>query len=261
MIVNLWRYRAFIVKNALTDVRTRYAGSAIGIAWHVVNPLAQILIYMLVFSQIMRVRLPGAGSDMAFALYLCAGLLPWAAFSDCVLRGANAFVENAPYLKRLPIPEQVFVAQNAVAATLFLALSMTLLGAVTVLAGGTLSLTWLGVPAVLVLFQGFGFGLGLIFSTINLFLRDIGHALVIALQLWMWVTPIVYVETILPASLQAAARYNPAYPYIDALHRMIVTGQWPRPEQWLIMLAWTCLTPIVGYLILRRLRSEIRDVL
>ena len=77
-------------------------------------------------------------------------------------------------------------------------------------------------PAVLALFQAFGFGLGLIFSTLNVFLRDIGQVLIIALQLWMWLTPIVYVEEILPTRLQAALHYNPAYPFIDALHRMIV---------------------------------------
>ena len=152
MIVNLWRYRRFIVRNALNDARHRYAGSAVGVAWNVINPLAQILIYSVVFSQIMAVRVPGAGTGAGFALYLCAGLLPWAAFSECILRGANAFIENAPYLKKLPIPEQVFVAQNAVAATLFLGISMTLLGVVTVVTGSALSLAWLGVPAVLVLF-------------------------------------------------------------------------------------------------------------
>ena len=62
MIVNLWRYRGFIVRNALSDARHRYAGSAAGVAWNVINPLAQILIYSVVFSQIMAVRLPGAGS-------------------------------------------------------------------------------------------------------------------------------------------------------------------------------------------------------
>ena len=116
-----------IARNALSDVRHRYAGSAIGVAWNVLNPLAQILIYSLVFSHLMASRVPGTGSGAAFALYLCAGLLPWAAFSDCVLRGANAFIENAQYLKKLPIPEQVFVAQNAAAATLFLGISMALL--------------------------------------------------------------------------------------------------------------------------------------
>ena len=261
MIVNLWRYRGFIVRNALSDARHRYAGSAAGVAWNVINPLAQILIYSVVFSQIMADRVPGAGSGAEFALYLCAGLLPWAAFSECILRGANAFLENAPYLKKLPIPEQVFVAQNAVSATLFLGISMTLLGLITVITRGGLSLTWLGVPAVLVLFQGFGFGLGLIFSTLNVFFRDIGQVLSIALQLWMWLTPVVYVEEILPARLQGLVRHNPAYPFIDALHRMIVGGQWPSAWHWPVMLFWAGATPVVGYLILRRLRPEIRDVL
>ncbi len=261
MIVNLWRYRGFIVRNALSDVRHRYAGSAVGVAWNVINPLAQILIYWLVFSQIMAARVPGAESGAGFALYLCAGLLPWAAFSECILRGANAFVENAPYLKKLPIPEQVFVAQNAVAATVFLGISMTLLGVMKVITGSVLSLAWLGVPPVLVLFQGFGFGLGLIFSTLNVFLRDVGQVLAIALQLWMWLTPIVYVKEILPASVQGMVRHNPAYPFIDALHRMIVGGQWPSAWHWLVMLLWAGAAPVVGYLILRRLRPEIRDVL
>ena len=261
MIVNLWRYRGFIVRNALNDARHRYAGSAVGVAWNVINPLAQILIYSVVFSQIMAIRVPGAGTGAGFALYLCAGLLPWAAFSECVLRGGNAFIENAPYLKKLPIPEQVFVAQNAVAATVFLGISMTLLGMVAVITRGSLSLTWLGVPVVLVLFQSFGFGLGLIFGTLNVFLRDIGQVLAIALQLWMWLTPVVYVEEILPARMQALVRYNPAYPFIDALHRMIVGGEWPSAWHWPVMVFWAGAAPVVGYLILRRLRPEIRDVL
>jgi len=261
MILNLWRYRWFIARKALSDVRHRYAGSAMGVAWNVLNPLAQILIYALVFSHLMAPRVPGTGSGAAFALYLCAGLLPWAAFSECVLRGANAFIENAPYLKKLPIPEQVFVAQNAAAATLFLGIAMALLLVVTVAMGGTLSLAWLGVPAVLVLFQAFGFGLGLLFSTLTVFLRDVGQALAIALHLWMWLTPIVYVKEILPAAIQAAMPFNPAYPFIDALHRMIVSGEWPAAGQWPVMLLWAGATPIVGYLVLRCLRPEIRDVL
>jgi lipopolysaccharide transport system permease protein len=261
MIFNLWRYRGFIVRNALSDIRHRYAGSAAGVAWNVINPLAQIVIYSLVFSQIMVVRMPNGGSGTMFALYLCAGLLPWSAFSECILRGTNAFIENALYLKKLPIPEQVFVAQNAVSATLFLGISMALLGVVIVVSGSAPSVAWLGVPLVLLLFQGFGFGLGLIFSTLNVFLRDIGQVLTIALQLWMWLTPIVYVEEILPVRLQEVIRHNPAYPFIDALHRMIVAGEWPRAWQWPVMLFWAGATPVLGYLIMRRLRPEIRDVL
>ena len=261
MIVNLWRYRSFILRNAASDMRFRYAGSAVGVFWHVINPLAQILIYTLVFSQIMAVRLPGAVTVGAFALYLCAGILPWAAFSDCVLRGAHAFIENASYLKKLPIPEQVFVAQNAMTATLSLAVSMALLFVVSVVSGSVVTTAWLGVPVVLVLFQGFGFGLGLLFGTLNVFLRDIGQALMVVLQLWMWITPIVYVEEILPRALRALSPYNPAYPFIDALHRMVVMGGWPPAWEWPAMLVWATLAPAIGYLVLRRLRSEIRDAI
>jgi lipopolysaccharide transport system permease protein len=90
------------------------------VAWHVATPLAQILIFTMVFSQIMPGRLERMGASDSFAVYLCAGLLPWAAFADCVTRGAGAFIENATYLKKLPIPQQVFVARNAVAASTFL---------------------------------------------------------------------------------------------------------------------------------------------
>lgn len=261
MIVGLWRYRWFILKNAVAELRHRYAGSALGVLWNVVNPLAQITVYAVVFSHIMAPRIEALPSAGGFTLYLCSGILPWVAFSECILRGTNAFVENANYLRKLPIPEQVFVAQNAASATLGLGISMTVLFVLTVLLGEWPSSAWAGVPAVLVLFQAFGFGLGLIFSTLNAFFRDIGQAVVVGLQLWMWATPIVYVEQILPPSFQAIVRYNPAYPFVDSLHRMIVGGQWPNPVHWPVMVFWACAAPIAGYLVLRRLRPEIRDVL
>jgi ABC-type polysaccharide/polyol phosphate export permease len=261
VIVNLWRYRGFILRNAASDIRYRYAGSAAGVLWHVINPLAQIVIYTLVFSRIMELRLPGVAGTGAFALYLCAGILPWTAFADCVLRGASAFVDNATYLKKLPIPEQVFVAQTAATATMSLGVSMALLLVVSALIGPGVSPAWLGVPVVLVLFQGFGFGLGLLASVLNVFLRDVGQALLIVLQIWMWITPIVYLEDILPSGLRALAPYNPAYPFIDALHRMVVRGTWPAAWEWPLMLAWAAGASTVGYLVLRRLRPEIRDVI
>src|SRR5262249_32088639 len=164
-------HRWFIWRSAASDLRYRYSGSAAGMLWNVINPLAQITIYTFVFSRMMMVKMPGVSEMGGVALYLCAGLLPWVGFSDCVLRGTHALVESAPFLKKLPIPEQVFVAQSAVSSTLSLAVSMTLLFVITVFAGGPLSIAWLGVPIVLALLQSFGFGLGLVFGTLNVFLR------------------------------------------------------------------------------------------
>ncbi len=256
-----WTYRLFIWRSAMSDLRYRYAGSAIGVFWNVLIPLAQILIYTLVFSQIMAVRLPGPGSTTAFAIYLCSGLLPWLGFSECVSRGTQAFLENATYLKKLPIPEQIFVAQNAVGATLNLCISMSLLFVLTIVLKGEITWAWLVVPTVLLLFQSFGFGLGLMLGSLNVFFRDIGQGLAIVLQMWMFLTPIVYVKEILPVLFQKLLIFNPAFPFIDSLQRIIVRGLWPDHWHWGLMTLWALIAPLAGYMILRKLKPEIRDVL
>ena len=86
---------------AVADLRHRYTGTGLGIFWNVLNPLMQIAIYAVVFTQIMRPQMPGSASPYQFVIYLCAGLLPWMAFAECVTRGTNSFVENATYLKKL----------------------------------------------------------------------------------------------------------------------------------------------------------------
>ncbi len=255
-----WNYRSFILRSALQDLRYRYAGSALGIFWNVLIPLAQILIYTAVFSTIMPIRLPGRAGAHGFAIYLCAGLLPWMGFSECITRGTNCFLENANYLKKLPIPEQVFVARNAATATMSLVVSMLLLFPLTILLGGRITWAWLIVAPVILLLQGVGFGLGLILGSLNVFFRDISQMLGTALQMWMWLTPIVYLKDILPESLRRLLPLNPAYPYVDALQDAIIRGGWPTGKAWGLMAAWTLVTPLIGYLVLRKLRPEIRDV-
>lgn len=261
MVVNLWRYKRFIFNNAVNDLRHRYAGSGMGVFWNVLNPLAQILVYTIVFSQIMVVRLPGGASTADFAIYICTGLLPWIAFSECISRGANSFIENANYLKKLPIPEQIFVAKGAVSATLSLFISMLLLFVINLFIGSGAKWTWTAVPFILLLFQCFGFGIGLMLSSFNVFFRDIGEILGIFIQMWMWLTPIVYLKDIIPSHFLSIMAFNPAYPFVDALHMSIIYGNWPEPNHWAAMAAWSLLAPVAGYLVLRKLRSEIRDVL
>jgi len=256
-----WIYRLFIWRSAISDLRYRYAGSAMGVFWNVLIPLLQILILTIVFSQIMEVRLPGAGSAKAFAIYLCSGLLPWMGFSECVSRGTQSFLENATYLKKLPIPEQIFVAQSTVGGTLSVGISMVLLFFLTIVLKTPITSAWLAVPAVILLLQSLGFGLGLTLGSLNVFFRDIGQGLGILLQMWMWLTPIVYVKGILPAPFQELLVFNPVFPFIDTLQGIIVGGLWPTPWNWALITFWALTAPLAGYMILRKLKTEIRDVI
>src|SRR5687768_16417075 len=128
-------HRRYIWRGALAELRHRYAGTGLGVVWNVLHPLALIAIYSIVFTTVMGGSVPNQDNRFAHVFYLCSGLLPWLAFADCVTRGANAFAENATYLRKLPIPEQVFVARSATAATLGLGISFSLLLIVAPLLG------------------------------------------------------------------------------------------------------------------------------
>ena len=232
-----------------------------GFLWNVINPLFQILLFTVVFSKIMQVRIPSLPSGFGFAIYLCTGLIPWMSFSETVSRCTHSFVANADYLKKLAIPEQVFVAQNASSGLFSLIISMILLVGICSLLGHYPAWSWLSLPLILVLLQGFGFGLGLFLGVLNAFFRDITQALGLFLQLWFWSTPIVYTENILPGRIREWLFLNPIYFFIRALHGVIVEKAWPDLGALAAMTSLALCFPLLGYAILRKLRHEIRDVL
>jgi lipopolysaccharide transport system permease protein len=153
----------------------------------------------------------------------------------------------------------VFVARNAAMATMSLVLSMSLLFLLTVFLGGMITWAWLIVAPVIILLQCVGFGLGLTLGSLNVFFRDISQVLGTVLQMWMWLTPIVYLKEILPRGLRSVLPFNPVFPFVDALQGVIIRGVWPGMQVWGLMLFWALVTPLTGYLVLRKLRPEIRD--
>jgi ABC-type polysaccharide/polyol phosphate export permease len=265
MIQGLYRYRSFIWTNAVAELRHRYAGTNLGIVWNVLHPLALIAVYAIVFTQVMRnsmVRpVPGVNANLSFLLYLTSAFLPWLAFAECVTRGCNAFSDNAPFLKKLPIPEQVFVAQSAASATLGLVISFSLLLGISLVLGLRPSWHWLLLPLPLLSLQVLGFGLGLLCGTLNVFFRDIGQLLAVVLQLALWTVPVVYPIQILPVWAQAMLPWHPLYPPLEGIRELFLFRETPGAALWTGMLVWPLLTCGVAWLAFRALRTEIRDLL
>src|SRR5688572_26743727 len=231
MIHGLYRYRSFIWTNALAELRHRYAGTNLGVVWNVLHPLALIAVYGVVFTQVLRGHvpraIPGVSDNVSFLLYLTSALLPWMAFAECVSRGCNAFSDNAAYLKKLPIPEQVFVAQTAASATLGLIISFSLLLAISLVLGLRPTIHWLLLPLPLLSLQVLGFGLGLLCGTLNVFFRDIGQLLAVVLQLALWTVPVVYTQQILPEWARAMLPWHPLYPPLEGIRELFLYRQWP----------------------------------
>jgi lipopolysaccharide transport system permease protein len=257
----LWSHRRYILTGALRELRQRYAGSAMGILWHVVTPLTQIAVYFVVFSRFMGSQAGGPYSPEAYAVFLCAGILPWFVFAECVSHGTTALLANEAYLKKLAIPEGVFVAQTVATSGLTLGLYAVALLGVAVFTGVPPRAAWPLIPIVLLLFLGLGFGLALILATVTVFFRDVTQIMNIVLQFWFWLTPIVYHQSSLGPRLTEVMRWNPPTAYIVAVRGLLLDGAAPGAADWLWMAGLAVFVTAVGASMLERLSSDLRDAL
>lgn len=261
MLASLIRHRGYVWGAALADLRNRYAGSTGGALWNVLQPLLMIAVFTVVFTSIMaRPAAPG-GDDVPYVVYLCSALLPWYALAECVTRGTHALSANALYLRKSAMPEQVFVAQTAVAGAMSLAVSFTLLILVALAFGHQPAWTWLLLPVPLALLIALGFGVALALAAVYVFIRDVGQAVPVLLQAGFWTFPIVYHAEQLPGWAHRLLPYNPVYPALTGVRELFLFGRVPGVELWAGMVLWAAAALLLGSLVLRKLRPEIRDVI
>ena len=267
MLASLYSYRKYILRSSLEELRHRYAGSAIGVLWNMGIPLIQIGIYALVFTALYGGRKATAvngqvvAGPFAYVFFLCAGFLPWFGFADCVTHGTNALIANARYLTKMALPESIFLAKIALTAVITTLISLGLMTLIGLPAGLPIGWAYLAILPLVVLFQTFAFGIILVLGTLNVFFQDIRQVIGLALHMWMWCTPIIWAEEQMPAVVRPWLRLNPTYSFIGAFRQVFMANQVPPLQTWAIMVGWVIVSIAVGWLVLSRLRHELRDVL
>lgn len=235
MLKSLWRYRSFITGSVKREFQSKYRNSMLGGAWAVINPLAMIIVYTVIFSQVMRAKLPGVDSTFAYSIYLCAGVLTWGLFAEIVGRSQSIFLENANLLKKISFPRlclPVIVIANAVGN---FAIVFALFTIFLIASGNFPGTVIVAILPILLIEVAFAVGLGIVVGVLNVFFRDVGQFFSIILQFWFWFTPIVYPISIIPESLRGWFQLNPMSPIIGAYQQILVSGEWPQ---------WSSLIPI-----------------
>lgn len=223
----LWLHRSFIAGNVKREFQSRYLKSLLGAAWTVIHPLSLILIYTLIFSQIMQAKLPGIEDRFGYSIYLCAGILTWGLFSEITGSAHGLFVENANLLKKMNFPWLCLPVTQALNACLNFAIIFALFLGFLLLSGnfpGWIMVVLVPIFALQVLFAT---SLGVVLGLLNVFFRDVGHFYSVVLQFWFWLTPIVYPLEILPEQFRDLIRLNPMTGLIEAYHSVLVYGEMP----------------------------------
>lgn len=261
-MMRLWAARRLVWQHAAMEYRTRYSGSLLGGGWNVLHPLAMIAIYALVFTEIMSVRTGALPGGLDYVLYLCWGIFPWLAFSECIARGGGSLTENAGTIKKYPIPEEAFVAKSIVVAGMGLVIPVALLLVATaILRPPADPAAWLMLPVPLLALLAFGFGLAMLISGIAVFFRDAYQLVMLLLPLGMWTLPIVYVPEILPERIRWMLDLHPLWPFFEAIRGIALDGALPAPRSLALMAAIATVAIALAALFLRRTRAEIRDAL
>ena len=223
----LWAYRGFVVGTVSREFQLKYRNSLLGAAWTVLNPLAMILVYTVIFSQVMRARLAGTASTFAYSIYLCAGVLTWGLFSEITVRAQNVFLDNANLLKKLNFPRLTLPVSVVATACLNFAIVFGLFTAFLVLTGNFPGWAYFALFPVLAVHIALAVGLGICLGVLNVFFRDVGHFYSIFLQFWFWLTPIVYPLDIVPVRLRPILSLNPLGQLTAAYQSILVSGAMP----------------------------------
>lgn len=258
MFKSLWHFRGFVWNSVLRDQQLRYRRSVLGALWTVAQPLALILIYTVVFGSVMRH--PGMGeSAFDYPVYLCSGILTWNLFADLISRLTGVFNEHAHLLRKVQLPKLAFPVIATGACLLNFAIVMAVFFVFLLFAGRMPGVAALALLPVLAIQLAFALGLGVVLGSLNVFFRDVQQALGIALQLWFWLTPIVYVPAILSERTVAMLSWNPIWPLMNAYRSILVHDQWPVWETLVFPAALSVGLLAAGALVFKRLQNEILD--
>ena len=261
MLLGVWRYRFFILSSIKTEFRAKFIRSRLGGLWIILQPLSQVLIFTFILSAIMTAKLPGIGNRYGYSIYLMSGILGWSLFTEILSRCLTLFIDNANLLKKLAFPKitlPLIVTGSAIVNNLFLfAAIFVIFGFLGHWPGMTL--VWL--PLVMLVNITLALGLGLLLGVFNVFIRDIGQIVPIALQLLFWLTPIIYIISIIPVQEQHWLVLSPLAPIIASYQDILLYNRSPEWVGLGITALFSGLLLILALVIFRKASPEMVDQL
>lgn len=202
---DLWSYRELLYFLIWRDVKVRYKQTALGVAWAIIQPLFTMLIFTLFFG-----RLAGVPSDnIPYPVFAYAGLLPWTFFANAIGNSGNSLVGSANLITKVYFPRMIIPAAAIGAGMVDLGISFVVLIPLMIYYGVTITWSVLMLPVVVLLTALLALGVGMWLSALNVKYRDVRFALPFLIQLWMFVSPVIYPTSFLPQRWRLLFAMNP----------------------------------------------------
>jgi ABC-2 type transport system permease protein len=244
-------YGWLVLQFALKDFKIRYTHSVLGYAWSVLNPLLFFVIYYTVFSFFMRLDVPN------YPAFLLLGVVLWNFFAEGTANGAGALLARAELLTKAVLPREVVVYSALLSAGLTFVINLGVFLVLLRVTGTELGLTAICFPLLLVDLVLLTLGMALFLAPLYVRFRDVGYLWSIALQLGFWLTPIIYLDLMMPPRWRWLVWVNPMGRIIGDSRRALIYGWWPGPRGLVITTALSVGVCVLGYVVFRRLQAHI----
>ncbi len=268
--------RELLANLTMREVRGKYRRTALGQLWSLANPLAAMVIYTFVFAFILRLTpAPGDPSGLdVFALWLLCGLLPWTFVAAVITQGMSSLVGNANLIQKVYFPRLV-LPLSAVGAVGFTWLTEMAVLAIALSLFGGFVLPWLPIVVLMmVLLAVFASGVALLLTTANVYFRDTEYFVGILLQIWMYLTPIIYPISMMerasadvgglagtPVTVFDLYLLNPMVHFVEIFRNLLYDNRWPNPSEVLICVLWAFAILTLGIWVFRRHEKKLAELL
>jgi lipopolysaccharide transport system permease protein len=250
-----------IVSLTRRELAARYRGSILGFLWTLVTPMVMIAIFTIIFAGIFKAKFGATSSQWDYALYLFCGLLPWNAFQESLQLSSTTIVGHANLVKRVVFPlETLPVSLTLAAAVNQLFGTLVLIIAVMVLRR-EVHPTLVYLPLILIPQLIATFGAAWLVASLGVFIRDMVQGIALLLMAWMYLTPIIYPESLVPANYRTAINLNPFTPLVRNYRRILLDGVAPDWQGLAYFLAFGVILFLLGYWWFARTRKNFADVI
>jgi len=242
------------------DLKTRYAGSALGLAWAVVQPLATMAMFYVLFARIFRVRVPELAADAGYLYYLLAGLLPWLTSAEALGRGTGVLVAHEDFLRKQAFPVEILPVVAVLSAWVPQLVGTLVLAGLLALAGPGPHSGWLLLPLLWLAQTVILLGAVMLAALTNYVVRDLASALPFLLQVLFYAAPIVYPLATVPESWRPFFLLNPFACLVMAQQHAWLGTAVP-PGLGLALLAWCVILGGGGIALFRALKPALGEAL
>lgn len=256
----IWVYRDLVMLFVRRDFVSRYKQTILGPFWFILNPLISTMMYTLVFAGIAKIPTEGVPPQ----LFYISGIVAWSYFAACLNGTSTTFLSNAGIFGKVYFPRLVAPISVMISSIVQLGIQFLLLIAFAVfyaLRGYTIHINTyiIFLPLLVIMLALLGLGFGIIFSALTTKYRDLSNLMVFGVQLWMYITPVIYPSSMVPEKFKIFVFLNPVAPIVEAFKYGIIGAGEFNPGRLLYSAIFTIVLLFIGVILFNRTEQNFMD--